>query len=241
MTPHIVVPALNPPTRSTGIDRPMLRAYAARAAATWVDAFLLSGSTTGGHALTVEQRGAVIDLWLEQVPPSRLIACCWRSADITEARRRGVPAMAVLRELPDRRRATAYLADLPAGTYVYSHPRYTSTVFDAELARTADRDDVLPAGGKMSKTDLPGIAALRAATGTGFALWDGSSRHIEASVRAGADGVVATPLSPFAEPFPARDIDALQAWLDAAQADLDALPDRARRAGSLVRQAFPDR
>ncbi|MQA15023.1 MAG: hypothetical protein GEV09_12875 [Pseudonocardiaceae bacterium] len=67
---------------------------------------------------------------------------------------------------------------------------------------------------------------MRAATGPGFALWDASSRNISGSVEAGASGVVATPLSPFLEPLPPRELGPLQAALDRAQHRLDQLGTR---------------
>ncbi len=43
---------------------------------------------------------------------------------------------------------------------------------------------------------------MRAATGPAFKLWDASSRDIEGASRPGRPGIVATPLSPFADAMP---------------------------------------
>jgi dihydrodipicolinate synthase/N-acetylneuraminate lyase len=238
VTPQVIVPALTPLDRSGSVDRYAARRYSRRAAATWIDAFLLSGSTTRGDLLSVSQRAQVLDAWLQDVPPSRLIACCWQPGDIEVAHARQVRAMMVMRDLPDRDAALRFLADLPPQTTVYSHPMYTATVLDADLATDAAAAGVLPPGGKVAKISLDGIARLRLAAGAHFALWDGSSRHVAESVRAGASGVIATPLSDLPEPFPARSVATLQPVLDASQAHLDALPGRTQRTEWLVRRAF---
>jgi hypothetical protein len=234
----VIVPALAP--ERGAIERDDVRAYAARAATTWVDAFLLSGSTTRGDLLSVTDRAAVIDLWLEHLPPRRLLACCWEPADVDEAASRGVPVMAVMRGLQNSDAALRFLASLPAGAYVYSHPMYSPIVFDAQLAQAATAHGVLPAGGKLAKIGLSEVTELRAAAGPDFALWDGRCRHIGASLAAGASGVIITPLSHLPHPFPPRDLPELQAAVDAYQAALDALPTRAERTGVLLRAAFGD-
>lgn len=234
----VIVPALTPP--GFPFQDEGIHAYASRAAATWVDAFLLSGSTTRGDLLGVADRAALIDLWLTYLPPDRLVACCWEPADLEEAVCRGVPAMVVMRGLPDRQAALEFLASLPPGAYVYSHPMYSPIVFDARLAQAAAVDGVLPAGGKFAKIDLSEVTALRATVGPDFALWDGRCRHIGASSAAGASGVIVTPLSHLPHPFPARFLPELQAAVDAHQAALDALPTRAERTGVLLGAAFGD-
>ena len=233
--PYVVVPALSP----RGDDR-LVPAYAQRAAATWVDAFLLSGSTTRGDLLSVEQRASLLDRWLEHLPARRLIACCWTDEDVQEAATRGVPAMVVMRDLVDRQAALDFFTGLPAATYVYSHPMYTPTVLDAGLAGEAAAAGVLPAGGKIAKIGLSDISALRRAVGPGFALWDGSSRRISERLGAGAEGVIATPLSHLPTPFPSQDLLVLQAAIDRVQAELDALPTRAERTSFLLQHAFGD-
>jgi dihydrodipicolinate synthase/N-acetylneuraminate lyase len=236
-TPFIVVPVLTAVHDNT-IRRDLLDPYAARAAASWVDAYLLSGSTTRGDLLTTGQRADLIDLWLRHLPPQRLIACCWHLEDITEATARGVAAMMVMRNLSDRHAALEFLATLPVGTYIYSHPMYTPAVFDVALAADAAAAGVLPAGGKIAKTGLEDVAKVHAVTGPDFALWDGSSRHMAASVRAGAAGIIATPLCPLPSPFPSADLHVLQPAIDTMQAALDALPGRAERTAMLTRMAF---
>ncbi|MEU4243122.1 hypothetical protein [Actinoplanes sp. NPDC026619] len=215
-----------------------LHDYAARAARTWVDAWLLSGSTTRGDLLTTLQRGQVIDMWLSHLPADRLIACCWSLDDVAQAAARGVAPMMVLRDLPDPDAALALLAELPQGALIYSHPMYTATTFDADLAAVAAAAGVLPVGGKIAKVSPAKIAAITAATGAGFAFWDGSTRHIADSVAAGAAGVIATPLSWLPDPFPARQNSELQLAFDETQAALDALAARPQRKAYLEQLAF---
>ncbi|HKR51960.1 MAG TPA: hypothetical protein VJT72_20760 [Pseudonocardiaceae bacterium] len=64
-------------------------------------------------------------------------------------------------------------------------------------------------------------------------IWDGSSLDIAGSIAAGATGVVTTPLSPFTQPFPPRDLAQLQPALDEVQAHLDRLPSREARSNHL--------
>lgn len=237
--PTVIVPALTPVDDGL-IQTAAAHAYAQRAASTWIDAWLLSGSTTRGDLLTVAQRADLIDLWRQHVPADRLIACCWTADDVTAATERGVAAMVVLRDLADQRAALDFLAGLPTGTYIYSHPMYTPTVFDAEMAAAAAAEKVLPAGGKLAKVGLDEVAAIRAAAGPGFQLWDGRCRHIAASTEAGAAGVIVTPLSHIPDPFPGRGLPGLQEAVDAHQAAIDALPDRQARTALLLQAAFGD-
>ncbi len=148
--------------------------------------------------------------------------------------------MVVMRDLPSQQAALDLFATLPTGTYVYSHPMYSPATLDAALAAAAAAAGVLPAGGKIAKIGLAEIAQLRAATGPGFRLWDGSSRDIAARLQAGAEGVIATPLCHLPTPFPSQDLPVLQAALDYVQAELDALPTRPQRTSLLLTYAFGD-
>lgn len=233
----VYVPALTPGAPGT-IDIGAIRPYINRAANTWVHSFLLSGSTTRGDLLSVGDRGSIIDIWLEKLPPERLVACCWNSDDIKEANTRGVRPMAVLQGLANKVAALDFLSSLPIGSYIYSHPMYTPTIFDSELAALAAQKGMLPAGGKIAKIGFSDIASIRDATGPEFALLDGSSRQIGNRIKAGAVGVIATPLSHLPLPFPAADLSALQPVIDASQATLDALPDRPARTAHLLQAAF---
>jgi len=231
-----VVPALAF-TVDGRLDLPTTRRYAEHAARTWIDVFLLSGSTTRGDLLTVADRATLIDLWLEVLPAGRLMACCWEPSDVTEAGARGVPAMAVMDHVSGRAQALDFFAGLPRNAFVYSHPMFGGAVLDADLAETAHTRGVLPAGGKIAKIPVGDVSQLRKATGPRFRLWDGSSRHIEASIRAGASGVVATPLSPLPTPFPDRHPTLVQRAVTGIQAELDALPTRATRTALLTARA----
>lgn len=233
----IVVPALTLPDRTGATDYEATRRYAKRAAATWTDYFILSGSTTRGQDLTPSQRASVLDLWLDVTQPGRLLACCWEPADFDQAARRGVAPMGVMRGLVGHTAAVAFLRTLPPGAYIYSHPMFGGSVFDAELAVAARDAGVLPAGGKVAKITKPALADVHRAAGDEFRLWDGSSRGIQESIDAGAAGVVATPLCAFTGRFPARQASLIQAAVDPVQADLDALPDRTRRTAELMRRA----
>jgi dihydrodipicolinate synthase/N-acetylneuraminate lyase len=73
------------------------------------------------------------------------------------------------------------------------------------------------------------IQELRASTGPELTIWDGSARHIADSLTAGADGIVAAPLSHLPEPFPHQDVAEVQQAIDTAQAHLDTLPTRDAR------------
>ncbi|WP_212846523.1 hypothetical protein [Actinoplanes ianthinogenes] len=146
--------------------------------------------------------------------------------------------MAVLQGLANKGAALDFLSSLPADSYIYSHPMYTPTVFDSELAAMAAKNGVLPAGGKIAKIGLPDIASIRHAAGPEFTLLDGSSRQIGSRMEAGAAGVIATPLSHLPSPFPTADLSTLQPVIDASQATLDALPDRPARTAYLRRTAF---
>jgi len=82
---------------------------------------------------------------------------------------------------------------------------------DPALAVDAEQRGLLPAGAKISKLAVGEHRADPLSVGNGFTLWDGSSRHIEASLAAGASGVVATPLAVLPEPFPGRSTAKVQA------------------------------
>src|SRR6266508_1275766 len=100
----------------------------------------------------------------------------------------------------------AQMHTLPPESYLYSHPLYTQSRLDAHACVTLIRAGVLPAGAKIAKVGAQDISAIRAACGAAFRLWDGSCRNIQASIEAGATGVVATPLSPIPQDFPSREI-----------------------------------
>ncbi|NUR03770.1 MAG: hypothetical protein HOY79_46850 [Streptomyces sp.] len=233
----IVVPVLHLSTPDGEIDLQLTRRYAERAASTWVDRFIISGSTTRGDLLTCEQRLGLLDLWLQVAPPYRLLACCWVPEDLESAAARQIAPMGVMRGLDDPAAALEYLQDLPAGAFVYSHPMYGKAVFDSALAAASREAGVLPRGGKLAKISPDEITHVHREAGTAFDLLDGSSRRIEASMRAGASGVVATPLCAFDGELPQRQADAVQRYVDPLQDALDRLPDRAARSRDLLSRA----
>lgn len=234
MHPDIVVPALAFRTSSGNLDEKATARYARRAASTWVDRFLLSGTTTRGEAFSESERGAVLDLWRDVSPPTRLLACCWSTTDVENAQGRAIAPMVVMRDLPDHAAAVDFLRSLPADAYAYSHPAHSTAVFDAQLCATAREGGCLPVGAKVSKVTYHDIRSMRAEVGSEFKLWDASSRNIRGSVAAGASGVVATPLSPFMAPFPAYGVVSVQAVIDRVQADLDRIQRREARSALLT-------
>ncbi len=233
----IVVPALALSNSDAAIDHENTLHYARRAAATWVDYFILSGSTTRGHDLAPGQRADILDLWLTVAEPRRLLACCWEQEDFDHAAQRGIAPMATMRNLGGLKAALTFLRSLPSGAYIYSHPMFGGSVFDAELAQAAKQEGILPAGGKLAKIKTLAITDIHAVTQDAFKLWDGSSRHIQTSLDAGAAGIVATPLCAFEAPLPAKEPDLVQAIADPVQAALDALPDRPARTLELLTRA----
>jgi len=231
---QIIVPALALRTPDGARLDPEANArYAERAARTWADAFILSGSTTRGDQLTVDERAELLDLWSSLAPASRLVACCWCEEDVQEAARHAITPMIVMHSMPEAEQALSLLASLPPGAHVYSHPKYGSAVLDASLTAAARQRGVLPAGAKISKITAEDISAIRHAAGSPWTLWDASARHIHTSLAAGASGVVATPLSHIPTPFPQRALAVLQPAIDAVQQQLDDLPSRAARSGLL--------
>jgi hypothetical protein len=137
--------------------------------------------------------------------------------------------MVVMRSLRNDEQALSLLAGLPSGAYVYSHPKYESRALDVTMTAAARRQGILPAGAKISKITTDDIAAIRHAAGSQWTLWDASSRHVEASLAAGASGVVASPLSHCPIPFPDRSLSLLQPAIDAVQTQMDKLPTRDAR------------
>ncbi len=233
MNPHIVVPALTIRTPEGNLDEQRTAQYARRAAGTWVDRFILSGTTARGYTMTEQERLCVLRRWLDHADPARVLACCWSRADVDNAAAQGVTPIVVMPHLHNDDATLRFLASLPAGSFIYSHPGNSPTVFDAQLCSKARSSGCLPVGAKLSKVSHREIAAVRAQAGPSFILWDGSSQDIAGSITAGATGVVATPLSAFAQPFPPRNLAHLQPALDEVQADLDRLPSRDARSDHL--------
>lgn len=236
-SPYVIVPALNLPASRTMVDLPASRSYAELAGKSWIDRFLLNGSTTRGDLLSAPKRAAVLDLWIDAVGSDRLLACCWEPGDITTAEERGVTPMAVLRDLHTQAAMLEFLANLPAAATIYSHPRF-GRPFDPHTATAAREAGCLPAGGKLAAITPSEIVKYRQGTPT-FEVWDGSSRRIRKSIAAGAHGVVATPLAALmAGPLPDRtDLDALQLTIDKVQTELDQLPSRGAKRQFLLEQA----
>ena len=146
--------------------------------------------------------------------------------------------MAVLRGHTAEESLLGALKKLPRGALVYSHPMYSEVVLDSDACAAAVSHGVLPAGGKLAKISKADIRKIREIAGPDFELWDGSCRDIAGSVAAGANGVVATPLSSLPSPFPDASLAVLQTELTAIQASLDALPDRVARSRFLAAGAW---
>jgi len=229
MSFEMVIPALAFRTADNRLDLELTRTYAERAAETWTDRFILSGSTALGDLLTVTERAVILDVWSDVMEPSRLLACCWHREDMEQAEHRNILPVVVMQDLSDQAAACSFFAGLPAGAFVYSNPSFTPTPLHPALAAAANRQGILPAGAKISKIAVNDIGAMRASVGPQFTLWDGSSRHIGASLTAGASGIVATPLAVLPAPFPQRSIDELQATLHQLYAKVDGAASRADR------------
>ena len=231
----MVVPTMHLTADDGSLDLDATRQYAEAAGRTWIDQFLVNGSTTRGDELTREERAAVLDVWLSVVSADRLLACTWGPDDIATAGDRGITPMAVMHGLDGADAGLRFLRQLPQGATVYSHPQFGSTL-DVELVRLSQREDCLPAGGKLAKIQIGEIEAIHQAAPS-FRLWDGSCRHIRESLESGADGIVATPLSGLlCGDLPPKDLDGIQRAVDDIQQNLDRLLDRAARRSFLLQQ-----
>lgn len=230
---NIIVPVLSPRDNSNSIDEVHLREYVSRAASSWIDRFLIFGSTDQGWTLTSTARTALLDVWLDAVPPTRLVACCWTDADEFTALARGVQVLATEAGHPSAR-----LIDLPQSAMAYSHPTHSPLSVTPSAIRDARAVRPLIRGAKLSKVSTDELAAVREAAGQDFILWDGSSRHLAESYQAGAAGAVCAPLAPLVHPFSTRPpLDELQVHLDHVQAIIAARgPDRSTALRAL---AFP--
>jgi hypothetical protein len=234
---QLVIPALTFRRTDGTLDTAGNERYARRAAETWAHLFILSGTTAGGHLTTTVERAAVLDVWAGVTGPSRIAACCWTPADVAEAERRGITPMVVLRDLATDGQALGLLGSLPQPSYLFSHPEFSPATLTPHLCRAAANAGCLPAGAKVSKASPEDLAALRTAAGPAFTLWDGTARHIAESLAAGANGVVAAPLSHIPDPFPPPSLPDLQHAVDQTQTHLDRLPDRAARTTALAELA----
>ncbi|MGV9668376.1 hypothetical protein [Nocardia niigatensis] len=231
----VVVPALHLVRTDGALDLEATRRYAEIASTTWVDRFLINGSTTRADQLSLHQRTAVLDIWANAVGPERVLACAWDPADLATSLDRGITPMVVLRGgTPDA--VLQRLCSLPPHSTVYSHPGMFGKSLTPDLLERAARNGCLPVGGKLAKITLEQIAEIHIAA-PAFQLWDGSSRHIGESLAAGADGVVATPLAAMlASEFPSRDLKSVQTSANHVQAELDRLPGRPERRAYLLRE-----
>jgi len=234
MSFEVVIPALAFRTAENELDLGLTRAYAERAAGTWADRFILSGSTVLGDLLAPTERALILDVWSEVMERSRLVACCWCREDIEQAGQRKILPLVVMRDLHDRAQACSFFAGLPEGAFVYSNPKFTPTALDPALAVAAEQRGLLPAGAKISKLAVGDIGRIHSSIGNGFTLWDGSSRHIEASLAAGASGVVATPLAVLPEPFPGRSTEKVQAAVKRLYSQVDRAASREDRMNLLT-------
>lgn len=226
MAVSVMVPVLTMRNRDGRMDRGASAAYARRAAETWLDGFLVSGSIGLGSALSAAERRETLEVWLDHVPVWRLLACAWEAGEADEIRQLGVRPVAVLRGAEDDNAVLELLRSLPPESYLYSHPQYTSAVLSPVVVEKARAEGVLVAGAKVSKVELDEVRALRSAAGAEFELFDGRCRDVRASVEAGATGVVAVPLATLPQDLPPReDVATLQAVIDRTQAVVDSEPD----------------
>jgi dihydrodipicolinate synthase/N-acetylneuraminate lyase len=226
---RLVVPVLHFIDVDGRLDRLLTRAYIRRATETWIDRFLLCGATANGGELTPGERLEVLDLWLEETEASRLYHCCWGADDVLATLKKHVRPVAVLRGSWTFEAVRNWISSLPSQTIIYSNPRLTSVVFDAELAEALRISGALPFGAKVSKVSLPHLQELRIATGPHFELLHGSARDIIGSLRSGASGVVSAPLCFIPDPFPGRSVAEIQEAVLDIQKELDRITDREDR------------
>ncbi|WP_228799571.1 hypothetical protein [Nocardia nova] len=232
----VVVPTLHLVSQDGSVDLAATRRYAEKASGGWIDYFLINGSTTAGDELSPAERTAVLDIWLDVVGPDRLLACSWSPSDLRAAAERNVTPMAVLMA-SNTVAAEQILRDLPRGSTIYSHPMFGSQAFTPALAAWARAAGCLPTGGKLAKIQLEEIAEIHNSAPE-FAVWDGSSRHIQKSVEAGASGIVATPLAAELATLPPRSTDRIQSTVDVVQGELDRLSNRPAKRTWLLERIY---
>lgn len=232
----VVVPVLHLTEPGGAIDFAATRKYAEKASTTWVDRFLVNGSTTRGDQISPVERAALVDLWASAVGPERVLACAWEASDLDAAVARAVTPMAVMRDLATPEAGLEFLLRLPSGATIYSHAEMFGTSFDPLLAQRAVEMGCLPVAGKLAKVTPEEISELHAVAPS-FGAWDGSSRHIRTSIAAGAAGIVATPLAGLlAHEFPSRDMELVQAVANQVQGELDRYQTREERRQHLLEQ-----
>lgn len=231
---RVLVPVLTLRNASGSIDFGANRAYAERAAATWLDGFIISGTIGEGDLLTSDERQQLLAVWLDELPASRVLGCVWEPADLAPTVDSGARPLAVMRDLGTLADALAWLAELPRHAFVYSHPRYTARTYDPQVATAAERRGISPPGGKICKVSLAEVAALRAAANSDFQLYDGRCRHLARSLSAGATGVIAVPLCSLPT-LKSASVPALQAAIDVGQSLLDGHLPRDDRLAALTR------
>jgi dihydrodipicolinate synthase/N-acetylneuraminate lyase len=222
-TPLIMVPPLTLWNCNGEVDSGATAAYAQRAASTWFDLFMLSGSIGEGKTSTSAARRRTLEVWLEYLPKERLCTCIWSSDDYAYVQDLGVRAVVVLQGFNDSEALLELLAHIPAESFVYSHPDYSSVTLTPAIAASAVQEGVLPTGAKISKISLDDIRAMRTVVGSRFALFDGRCRNIEASIGAGATGVVVVPFCLMSNDLPDRTkISQLQQKINEVQSLIDA-------------------
>lgn len=214
MKPRLILPVPTLRNANGSVDFDASRDYAERAARTWVELFLLSGSTGLGNQSSSVERAHLLDIWLKSVPGERILAACWTDDDARLAQSRRVRRIAVMQSASDNKACNEALSSVPDGALVYSHPRYSRVTFSPEVAQEALRANLLPAGAKVSKISTHDVRRMREIVGTKFELWHGSSRDVAASIAAGASGVVAMPLAALPVPFPKPAIEDVQSTVD---------------------------
>lgn len=223
----ILIPALSLRRANGEFDEPAMTTYIRRASDTWIDRFILAGSTDSGYSLTNGQRETLLDFWISAVPASRLIACCWSHSDTEAALQRGIDVLATVAS-----HHTRHLTDLPPSVFAYSHPHHSPIVVTAPAVTEAREQHTLVRGTKVSKISTEGLSAIRAAAGEDFILWHGSSRDLGRSWQFGATGVVCASLAVIPTPFPPR------RPVTCLQRHVDELNSKAARVGELNKYSF---
>lgn len=235
---ELVVPVVSLTGADGRLDVDATRDYA-RAFTQWSpDAtVLLCGSTGRGDSLPAPVREQVFAVWADVLPAERLLCCAWGAVEAATLVGRGHRVLlampAPVGPMPVTELA-ALIGGLGGAVYLYSHPRFGWQITAGILTELRGHG-AEPTGMKLSKCSLGELAACRRAGSAGLTLWDGTARHVRASVAAGADGVVAACLAALPGNGPVGP-DGIQRLADPMLRALDALPDRARRLGWLAAQ-----
>ena len=160
MSFEVVIPSLAFRSAGNELDLGLTKAYAERAAGTWADRFILSGSTVLGDLLAPTERALILDVWSELLEHSRLVACCWCREDVEQAGQRKILPLVVMRDLRDQAQACSFFAGLPGRglrlqqPQIHAHRLGSSPCCRRRVAQvTAGGCEDLEASGRRHRAD----------------------------------------------------------------------------------------